>query len=63
MRKNFVGGFDCSVWPHPGCGPDSTYARIKLCEEQFWSFIAWPFFWSLEYCAHSAKLALIKAKY
>jgi len=37
--------------PHPGCGPNSIYTRIKLCEKQFWSFIAWPFSWSLEYCA------------
>jgi len=49
--------------PHPGCGPNSIYACIKLCEKHFLSFNAWPFFWSLEYCLHSAKLALIKANY
>jgi len=43
---------------HPGCGPNSLYTRINLCEKQFWSFIAWLFSWSLEYCTHSAKLAL-----
>jgi len=39
--------------PHPGCGPNSIFTRIKLCEKQFWSFIAWPFSCSLEYCTHS----------
>jgi len=29
--------------PHPGCGPNSIYTRIKLCDKQIWSFIAWPF--------------------
>jgi len=37
---------------------NSIFTRIKLCDKQFWSFIAWPFSWSLEYCTHSAKLAL-----
>jgi len=45
--------------PHPGCGSNSIYTRTKLCEKHFWSFIAWSFSWSLEYCTHSAKLALI----
>jgi len=43
MHKNFVGGFDFLVWPHPGYRPNSIYSRIKLCDEQIWSFIAWPF--------------------
>jgi len=43
---------------HPGCRPNSIYTHIKLCEKQFWSFIACPFSWSLEYCTHSTKLAL-----
>ena len=46
--------------PHPaGWGPNSIYTRIKLCEKPFLSLIAWPFSWSLVYCTHSAKLALI----
>jgi len=48
---------------HLGCGPNSICMRINFCEKQFWSFIAWTFSWSLEYCIHSAKLALIKAYY
>jgi len=44
--------------PHPGCGTNSIYTRIELCEKQFWSFLAWPFSWSLEHCTHNAKLAL-----
>jgi len=23
MHEIFVGGFDCPVCPHPGCGPNS----------------------------------------
>jgi len=44
--------------PHPGHGPNSIYTRINLCGKQIWSFIAWL---SLQYCTHSAKLALTKA--
>jgi len=58
MHKTFVGGFGCPVRPTPWLRPNSIYARIKLCEKQFRSFVAWPFSWSLEHCAHSAKLAL-----
>ena len=36
--------------PHTGCGPNSIYKRIKLCEKQFWSFIAWPFS-GVAYCS------------
>ena len=32
MNKNFVGGFECPVCPHAGCGPNSMYTRIKLCD-------------------------------
>jgi len=28
---------------HSGCGPNSIYKRIKLCDKQIWSFSAWPF--------------------
>jgi len=44
---DFVVGFDCPVCSHAGCRSDSIYTRIKLCEKQFWSFIAWPFSWGL----------------
>jgi len=33
MYENYVGGFDCPICPHPGCGPISIYTRIKLYEK------------------------------
>jgi len=59
MHKISWAAFIARFVPHPGCGPNSIYTRIKLGEKQIWSFIAWPFSGSLEYCTHSAKLALI----
>jgi len=38
-----VGSLIAQFVPHPGFGLDSIYTRIKLCDEQIWSFIAWPF--------------------
>jgi len=35
MHKNFVGALIPRFVPHPGCGPNSLYVCIKLCEEQF----------------------------
>jgi len=47
MHKNFVEALIVGFVPHPGCGPNSIYTRIKLCDKQFWSFIAWLFSWVL----------------
>jgi len=58
MQKISWEAFIARFVPHLGCGPNSIYTRIKLCEKQFWSSIACPFSWILEYCTHSAKLAL-----
>jgi len=63
MHKNFGGGLDLRFVPQSDCESNSIYTLIKLCEKQFWSFIAWRLSWSLEYCTHSAKLALIQANY
>jgi len=30
MHETFVGGFDCPVCPHPGCGLTSIYTCFKL---------------------------------
>jgi len=45
---------------YPGCGPDSTYKRIRPCEKQFWSFYCLTILLSPVFDT-SEILALIKA--
>jgi len=47
MNKSFGNSCNCPVFSHRGCGPDSTYTRIKPCQKNFDFFIAWPFAWVL----------------
>jgi len=35
MNKSFGNSCNCPVFSHPGCGPDSTYTRIKPCQKSF----------------------------
>jgi len=45
MHENFEGRFNCPVYFHRGCVPDSPYTQLKRSEKQVWSFTAWPFLW------------------
>jgi len=48
MHKNWWEALmTCFIAYPPWLRPNSIYTRIKLCEEQFLFFIAWPFSWVL----------------